>query len=393
MKEGEIAKQAVWIGGIFSDEALSRYRAVNQAQNRWSLGLVRGLQNLGWQFHSLAFRAEQLWPKGVIRPGRPEDFHPEIDPLLVPAWNLPFIRERQLPGAYLRCLQEHFRMKGPPNCVVSYNPLPYHVPAAEWAVEQGIPWISITLDLKYPGERMERFARLNQKASGQVILSWWGYEHCSLEPKLHLDGGYDRLHPDEADYGPEAKKIILYSGKYSDYGGDDLLADTIEACERSDVEFWLLGKGENQRIEALGRTDPRVRRYGFVSEAELEALCRKAHVFLNPRPNAFADNRMTYPSKLLFYMSFGKPVISTWTPGLSPEYRPFFIVPKAETGKGLCESINRVLKQGSAARAALREDMFAFLKSSRTWAKQAERFDAFVKGCSSDSRRQAMKTL
>ena len=372
--------KAIWIGGVFSSEALARYRAVNQAQNRWSLGLIEALRGRGWSFHSLAFRAEQLWPKGKIRPGSEKDFHPSVKPLLVKTWNLPFVRNRHLPWAYKQRLKKHLKESDKPDLIITYNPLPWHVPVAEFASRQyAIPWISITLDLKYPGEQMEHFAKLNQAAAGQVILSWWGYENCPLEPKLHLDGGYDSLHPDEADYSRSAKKIILYSGKYTDYGGDDLLADTIEACERDDVEFWLLGKGQNARIESLGQNDRRVKRFGFVSDTELDGLCRKAHVFLNPRPNAFADNKMTYPSKLLFYMAFGKPVISTWTPGLSPEYRPFLNVPRAENGGSFAEAIDKTLEMSTSERENLRNEMHDFLKTSREWKAQAAKIERFIK--------------
>ncbi|MCH2036383.1 MAG: glycosyltransferase [Puniceicoccaceae bacterium] len=371
--------KAVWIGGVFSEYALENYRAVNQAQNRWSLGLIQSLSDLGWSFHSLAFRAEQLWPKGVLRPGKDEDFHSSVTPLLVPTWNLPFIRKRSLPRAYLRKFKQHISKEGKPDIVISYNPLPWHLSAAKFAAKElNIPWISITLDLKYPGKNMEHFCALNQQASGQVILSWWGFENCPLEPKLHLDGGYDQLHPNDADYSEDTKKIILYSGKYTDYGGNDLLVDTIMACKRSDVEFWLLGKGENARINALSREDPRVRRMGFVSNAELDQCCRKAHVFLNPRPNAFADNLMTYPSKLLFYMAFGKPIISTWTPGLSPEYRSLFEIPMREDGVGFARSIDSLLANSSFERSYLRERMFAFLKASRSWKVQAHRLNEFA---------------
>ena len=371
--------KAVWIGGVFSSEALARHRAVNQAQNRWSLGLIEALCERGWSFQSLAFRAEQLWPKGHVRPGLESDFHPAVEPLLVKTWNLPFIRDWHLPFAYKQRLKKHLECSERPDVVITYNPLPWHVPAAELAAQSyGIPWLSITLDLKHPGEQMEHFARLNHKAAGQVILSWWGYENCPLEPKLHLDGGYDTLQCDEANYSPSAKKIILYSGKYTDYGGDDLLADTIEACKRDDIEFWLLGKGQNARIERLGQDDLRVKRYGFVNDAKLDELCRKAHVFLNPRPNAFADNLMTYPSKLLFYMACGKPIVSTWTPGLSPEYRPFLQVPLEETGQSFAQTIDAALAMGASNRQALRDVMFQFLHASRSWKAQAKKLEKFT---------------
>lgn len=370
--------KVVWIGGIFSDEALARYRAVNQAQNRWSLGLTRELGKLGWKISCLAHRAERYWPRGKVFPGRPDDFHASVKPLMVPIINLPGLRNRHMRKAYrsrfIRYVSEH----GNPELIVTYNPLPWHVPVAEYAVsELGIPWISITLDMKYPGEAMEHFSTLNRQAAGQVILSWWGYQNCPLSPKLHLDGGFERIHADEADYSPDSPRVILYSGKYSDYGGDQLLLDIIRNDPNPNHRYWLLGKGDNPQIEKLGRQDKRVKRFGFVNEAQLDELCRKAHIFLNPRPTAFADNLMTFPSKLLFYLSFGKPVVSTFTPGIAPEFKDHLYVPNDETHEGFLAEIDVATSKTQAELMRKRDSIIDFLQHSKSWETQASRFNSF----------------
>ena len=42
-------------------------------------------------------------------------------------------------------------------------------------------------------------------------------------------------------------------------------------------------------------------------------------------------------------MSYGKPIISTWTPGLSEEYRDFLEVPEQDTPLSLARTIEEVL--------------------------------------------------
>lgn len=372
--------KAVWVGGIFSDEALLRIRAVNQAQNRWSIGLIKGLGKLDWTFSCLAHRAERYWPRGKVFPGKPDDFNSSVHPVMVPIINLPGIRNRYMKFAYRSRFKKYLQRGEKPDVLITYNPLPWHVPVAKYAVsEVGIPWISITLDLKYPGDKMEYFSELNRLATGQVILSWWGYENCPLSPKLHLDGGYEQLHNDEAEYLPDSPRIILYSGKYSDYGGDQLLVDIIRNDSNKNHEYWLLGKGENPQIEELGRRDHRVKRFGFVSETRLDELCRKAHVFLNPRPSSFPDNLMTFPSKLLFYLSFGKPVVSTFTAGIAPEYKQYLHVPKNETYEGFLSAVHGATGLTETERKQERDRILAFLKKSKSWSAQAVRFDRFCR--------------
>ncbi len=67
-------------------------------------------------------------------------------------------------------------------------------------------------------------------------------------------------------------------------------------------------------------SDSRIKFLGYLDDHALEVEAWKADVFVNPRPTNFGPNLLNFPSKILFYLSFGKPIISTKSAGLSPDY-------------------------------------------------------------------------
>jgi len=100
---------------------------------------------------------------------------------------------------------------------------------------------------------------------------------------------------------------------------------------------------------------------------------REASVFVNPRPPHLPQNAYNFPSKVLVYLSFGKPIVSTWTGGLDPAYRDVLLVGEADEA-GLAAQIDQALAMKREDWVALRDRMSNFLQTSRTWTKQATRF-------------------
>ena len=113
--------------------------------------------------------------------------------------------------------------------------------------------------------------------------------------------------------------------------------------------------------------------FGLVSEFELKKIYETAYIFINPRPSYLSGSSMNFPSKVLEYLSYGKPVISTWTSGLSPNYAEILEILEEETEDCLARTITNVLRWSKKRRAKNHDKIAQFLKDHKTWDLQAKR--------------------
>jgi glycosyltransferase involved in cell wall biosynthesis len=364
----------LWLGGIFTPSAVSQFLAVNPAANRWRIGFINGLNTNGVATQLVSHRTEQCWPKGQLFPGRKEEFSVDYSQHVVHFTNAPVVRFRHLPVAYTQCVKRVLKNYGKPAAVLNYNPYSWNLGACRYlSQKEGIKWINVTLD--YDDPTLDNWATYKKDtlgADGHVFLSNWAYENCPLGARFHLDAGVDWINEPKlaASLPVGRKKIVLYSGKInSEYGGADILAETLAAISHEDIRLIVCGKGGHPELEKLSKIDSRVELKGFVSDQELDDLSREAAVFINPRPIECSDSRMIFPSKLLSYMSYLKPVVSTWTPGLSADYREFFDVVEEDSPLQLAKKVDAILDWDESRRLAYAQKVHRYLHTDKRWEK------------------------
>jgi glycosyltransferase involved in cell wall biosynthesis len=86
---------------------------------------------------------------------------------------------------------------------------------------------------------------------------------------------------------------------------------------------------------------------------------------------------MTFPSKLLEYLPYGKPIVSTWTEGLSPEYRDLLLVPEGNAPEAFAHLIDEALIYSRDEQLALQRRISGWA-STHTWKIQAERLSTWI---------------
>ena len=80
---------------------------------------------------------------------------------------------------------------------------------------------------------------------------------------------------------------------------------------------------------------------------------------------------------MLEYLSYGKPVVSTWTEGLNPEYRQILTVVEEETPKCLAETIKSVLQWNEIQKKEFRKRLNKFM-GKKMWRVQADRLHRWL---------------
>ena len=88
----------------------------------------------------------------------------------------------------------------------------------------------------------------------------------------------------------------------------------------------------------------------MVPEARLAELGSAADVLVNPRPIDFEDNRTNFPSKILDYLSYKRPIVSTRTDGVGPGYDELVRFTASDDPSDIATAIDDVLRMDDLAR-------------------------------------------
>ena len=367
----KLEKSFLWLGGVFDEKTVSRYPAVSPAANFWQRGFVEALIDNNQSVHVIGHAAERMWPFGrLIVSASGASFPSKFTGQAVGYLNIPRLRGAVQYANYLRLALAHIEKTRLPDSVVTFsclfnsNQLTPDIRTAKHLQKRyGIPWINVIADGVAP-----------LGADGYVYQRWSDY--CSKESfksKLHLDGGVPSVKNLGAYKKSKNIKAFMYMGALTAHGGVTFLARSFTKLIDSDVELWVCGRGENEELQLIANRDKRIKVFGYVSEERLNDLANTAYAFVNPRPSDFAPNKQNYPSKLLHYLAYGKPVISTWSDGLSPDYADCLVEVEDETEEGLMHSIKVALNLSTDQIHSMSDKIESFNRA-HSWSYQIKRF-------------------
>lgn len=353
----------------------------NIAMSKWLGGLLEGLSSVGNKPKVVGHFYEASWPRGKLWRAPEEALDMRVMSEALRFSNIPFVRNLELSARYKSTVASLLKQTGSTEkCLLTYNPYPWHLPAAHYWQKQGGKWINIVLDYDEDdlGPEWSEFRKTCGDADGQVFLSWWGFENYRNGAKLHLDSGISEKHFDcDRVLSAKEKKVVLYAGKISDACGSELMASAFELVSMENVEFRIIGKGQCKSLESLAKRDPRVQLCGYVDDEQLHREMLNADVFLNSRDPLSSCNRLIFPSKLLHYISYGKPIVSHWTDGLAPEYRSLLDVVAEANPLSLAQTLEQSLNYSSEELSTLQSKIDNFLENERSWTRQSQRLIDF----------------
>ena len=156
-------------------------------------------------------------------------------------------------------------------------------------------------------------------------------------------------------------------------GGVEALLRAFPYVKDRGARLIITGAGWTKGLEALAKRDARVIYKGLVSSGELDAICATAEVFVNPRPTRMVENGANFPSKILEYLAWERPVISTYTLGMHPAYRKVCVIFDDATPENLAAKIDEVLLWDDETYYGVCENIRRWNGSDKSWYAQCGR--------------------
>jgi glycosyltransferase involved in cell wall biosynthesis len=366
-------QKLLWIGPAFTIQEALASAALAPAASRWQEGFLGALQHAGVEIHILTHHVERLWPRGsAYVTGSVGDFH-GLPRVAVSYLNVPALREGSLTRRYCKAIDQFCAEHGTPDLIVSYNTWRPVANACRHATRQhGISWIPIVLDHNAPTSDWSNVMDGIAGSVGVVFVSHWAFYNAPVESKFHLDAGVSNV-PSLPKPQPRSR-MVLYSGALHRWGGIETLLDAMPLVQTPGVRLVVVGRGGSREVLKRLSKASAVESLGGVDEATLVRLTEQAEVLANPRPAGVGGNEMNFPSKLLHYLTSLKPVATTLTPGVAPEYKNVVIATDDDSPQTFAIALDRALSLSDEARLELSREIQAFLKSGRLWSQQAPRF-------------------
>lgn len=381
-----LLRHILWVGPVIDQSRFSN-PAVSAAASIWQQGLIGALVNSdsGVQIEVVSHLPSRAFPKGTLWPDSGVSIFPKwINGFGLQYLNVPLLRKWILKWQYTRNLGKILAIPSPRtyDLIVVYNAEIYVTrPVARAAKKMNIPWVAIIADLPQhlPGPYLDH-ACIDQ-SDGCIYLSWKNFRDYGRANKdLLLEGGILYNKPSE---GPislidalnassmSALKRIAYFGGITSLGGIDLFLEATQLLDGQQYEFHIIGSGDLARLRPFLERDSRIVYHGSVPQEELLKIGKTIDIFVDPRPKELSENN--FPSKILTYLSFGKPVISTLGMGVPPEYGEVLIALNDEHPLSLAELINGIARWDEERIYDYQLRVEEFIDNKKSWNTQGMR--------------------
>ena len=383
------ALRILWVGPAI-DEAHFSNPAVSAAASMWQQSLISSLLDQNTrvlpevQIEVVSHLPHRCFPRGALRPeGGPSIFPASMRGFAVKYINIPILRNWMLGLGYMKAIKELIASAGthPYDLIVSYNVEAYlSRSVAKLARKNQITWVSIIADL--PKVRPRSFLECGKAhlADGRIFLSWKNFKsYAQGNEDLFLEGGvafYESNTPDDNAgesllRNEEKIKRIAYFGGITTLGGIDLFLEATRYLPGPQYQFHIAGAGEISRLQPFLKDDSRINYHGAITQKELINLGRSIDVFVDPRPSSHSENN--FPSKILTYLGFSKPIISTMGLGIPPEYSKVLIKLQSEEAKTLAQNIGEICSWDQARVHQHQVEIQEFVASHKSWGIQGKR--------------------
>jgi glycosyltransferase involved in cell wall biosynthesis len=370
----------LWIGSIYAFEDAKYNSAISHAASIWQSGLINALQQSDQEVVLISPYFQQLWPFGPFFCNSRTLSSGNFLSIWCEYWNIPYLKSKSIVWSMRDKITEYFKENGLPKAIISYNPTKENVETGLYFQKKvNVPWIDLCADSNDPGSAWSNYAKGAEFAAGHIFLSYYAFQSCPFQNKFHLDGGVTPFSSERLTFCNDGTLVIFYSGMLGPWGGVDALINCFEKLTVQKVQLWICGHGNmSQTLRTAILRDSRIVFHGLVSDDVLDKLSQRVDIFVNPRPTRINGGGMNFPSKLLRYLTYEKPIISSMTAGLNPNYKDVLIFPADDTELSLMQTIESVIRWDETQLKLYAGVVRQFCLDKGDWDKQASRLLAWI---------------
>lgn len=312
-----------FLGEIYKYKTLKKNSNLNAAASHWNYEFIKKLENISKvRVVKIQYLKDRPWPIGSLFSNNINSFNTK-DYILISYLNLPFVRKFIIYHKIIKEIKKKIIKKEKKNIIITYNFLPIDIKIAIFLKKLlSFKWISICADFNY-NEKISVHKKI-VKSNRVIFLSKYAYRNYKNNNKLLYIGEIKKI------IKTKTKKIknFLYSGSLGDWTGIKYFLDEFIKTENKYIKLYITTNNKKDLIKNYLDLDKRIIYLGYLNDNKYKILVNKIDCFVNLRDENNKDNLNNFPSKILKYLYFNKPIISSYMENLSFDLSKLLIMKK-----------------------------------------------------------------
>jgi len=311
-----------WISNLYNYKTLKNNESFSPAATDWQAQFIKALKKYSnHKVHIINYNYSKYWPFGNIYVNKNLFDLKNIKSHSFEYINLPFLKDYNIK----KKIQKKFDIlkSKKKKLIFTYNFDKNIISSVrELKINHYTKWIAIIAD--FDDKNKKKIEELIEKADLAIYLSNYAYKKSNLKKKILIQGGIENIEK------CKFKKIetFLYSGSLGPWIDIEKFIIDFLKFKKEKIKLFITSNDKKYFKKNLNIDNKKIQFLGFKNKLNLNKLSKKIDIFINLRNENNSDNKNNFPSKILHYLKYCKPIISTDQPSYRNELKNLLLIKK-----------------------------------------------------------------
>lgn len=294
-----------WISNLYNYKTLKNNDALSPAATEWQTQFIKALKKYSnHKVNIINYNQSKYWPFGKIYVKKNLFNLKKIKSNSFGYINLPFFKDINIKKKIKKKFDTLKSKKK--KLIFTYNFDKNIISSVkEIKIDHYTKWIAIIAD--FDERNKKKIEEKIQKADLAIYLSNHAYKKSNLQKKILIQGGIENVEK------CKFKKIetFLYSGSLGPWIDIEKFIIDFLKFKKEKIKLLITSNDKKYFKKNLNIDNKKIQFLGFKNKKNLNKLSKKIDIFINLRNENNSDNNNNFPSKILNYLRYCKPIIST----------------------------------------------------------------------------------
>jgi hypothetical protein len=293
-----------FIGDVAKYSFVKKKQNISAAASEWKEKFIHNLREFSKEkSYILQYFRDRPWPLGSFYI-KNKNFSRLKNSIYIDYVNLPLFRNFILKKKIISNIKKIINKEN--HRVITYNFSQIDINIARYLKFYfSFKWILICADFDSCKSSINE--KIFKECDKVIFLSYYSFKKYKGNNKLFYPGTVQISKPSKT----RKIKNFLYSGSLESWTGVNKFLNDFCKLKNNSIKLYITSDRKTDELDTFLKNDKRIVFVGFLPNQDYNLLIKKIDCFVSLRDENNKNNLNNFPSKIIKYYSFVKPIISS----------------------------------------------------------------------------------